>query len=84
MDLVSTTPNFVSLPTPDGLKFTEWAQIAVEQLASYGLPAVADESLWQQWATSFTDGTMPGYPAPNPLGFSCWQDWAYALLGTIS
>jgi hypothetical protein len=77
-------PNFVSLPTPDMLKFNEWAQIAVEQLVDYGLPNPPDESMWQSWATSFTDGTMPGYPAPSPIGFSCWQDWAHAVIGTIS
>jgi hypothetical protein len=84
VDPVSATPNFVSLPTPDGLKFTEWAQIAVEQLASYGLQNAPEEVAWQTWAASFIDGTMPGSPAPSPSGFSSWQEWAYALIGTIS
>ena len=84
MDLVSTNPNFAGLPTPHGLKFTEWAQIAVEQLAQFGLQVAPEEDDWQTWAANFTNGTMPGYPAPSPLGFNSWQDWAFALLGTIS
>ena len=84
MDPVSTNPNFVSLPTPDGLKFTEWAQIAVEQFSQYGLHVAPDEATWQTWAASFTDGTMPGCPAPSPVGFNDWQSWASALIGTIA
>jgi len=84
VDPVSTNPNFAGLPTPHGLKFSEWAQIAVEQFAQYGLHNAPEESAWQQWAASFVDGTMPGYPAPSPVGFSSWQDWASALIGTIA
>jgi hypothetical protein len=84
VDPVSIGPNFAGLPTPHGLKFNEWAQIAVEQFVQYGLPVAPDEDGWQDWATSFTDGTMPGYPAPSPLGFTSWQDWASALIGTIA
>ena len=84
MDPVKRGPNFAGLPTPHGLKFNEWSQIAVEQFTKNGLPQSPDESNWQAWASNFSDGTMPGYLAPSPLGFETWQDWASALIGTIA
>jgi len=84
VDPVNQGPNFGGLPSPHGLKFNEWAQIAVEQFIQYGIPQAPEESAWREWSISFSDGTMPGYAAPNPWGFGSWQDWACALIGTTA
>lgn len=78
------TPNLAGLPDPDTLKFQEWAFIAVEQLAEFGLPIPPIEEEWPSWATSFNNGGMAGCPVPDPYGFATWQDWARAVIGTIS
>lgn len=82
---MATSPNLAGLPGPDTLKFHEWAYIAVEQLADFGLPSPpVAEADWAHWASSFNNGGMPGTPVPDPYGFATWQDWAYAVVGTIS
>lgn len=80
-----SSPNLAGLPGPDTLQFQQWALIAVEQLAEFGIPhPPADESAWSIWASNFSNGVIPGCAAPDPYGFNRWQDWAHALVGTIS
>lgn len=77
--------NFAGLPDPYGLKFHSWASIAVEHLAEYGVGTPPeDENLWSIWAADLINGTIPGSPPPSPYGFSSWQEWASALIGTLS
>lgn len=73
-----------TLPVPYGLKFTEWAAVASEQLAQYGIPPAGSEADWQQWAGRFCDSGLPGVSAPRPEGFADWQQWASSLIGTIT
>jgi hypothetical protein len=77
-------PNYGGLASPVGLQFVEWAAVAVEQLSSYGLPSASSDLEWQAWATNFSNGTLPGSQVPDPYGFSTWQDWAHALIGTLA
>lgn len=82
---MSNGPNYAFLPAPDQLQFTVWASIAAEQLAAYGVPAPPlDESMWQLWAANFVNGTVPGTQVADPYGFSTWQAWGQALVGTLS
>ena len=78
-------PNYGFLPAPDQLQFTEWASIAAEQLAAYGVPTPSsDEATWQIWAANFVNVTLPGTQVADPYGFSTWQDWAHAVVGTLA
>lgn len=82
---MSDVPNLAALPGPDTLQFQQWALVAVEQLADFGLPLPPiDEADWLHWADNFSNGVLLGSPAPTPYGFSNWRDWAHALIGTIS
>ena len=75
--------NLGTLPQPDALKFTEWASVVTEQLSGYGVPNPPDEILWRDWACSFSDAGIPGLGL-DPYGFGSWQDWASALIGTLT
>jgi hypothetical protein len=80
-----STPNYAFLPSPSGLQFSQWAAVAAEQLASYGVPAPpTDDSLWKEWASFFVDGSIPGTAVPSPHGFNDWQTWASILIGTLA
>lgn len=74
--------NYAFLPSPSTLKFMEWAPVAVEQLAAYGVPEPVSEDSWRDWAATLANGALPGTPAPDPYGFPDWQSWASALIGT--
>lgn len=79
-----SNPNFALLPTPIGIKFTDWASVVAEQLSTYGVSVPPDEAQWRDWAAYFSSGAIPGAVVPNPYGFDGWQSWASALIGTIS
>jgi hypothetical protein len=74
--------NYAFLPTPNTVKFMEWATLATEQFAAYGIPVPLSEAAWQSWAENFSNGSVPGTPGPDPYGFPDWQSWANALIGT--
>lgn len=72
--------SFSTLPSPEGLKYQQWTSIAAEQLAAEGVADPGAEDDWREWAADLPDGASA---AIDPYGFNTWQDWAYAVIGTL-
>lgn len=76
--------NSVTLPQPDGLKFSEWGAIVAEQLAPYGVAAPLSDNSWKTWVCAlFYVPELVSMNTPSGDGFDDWTEWAKQFIGAV-
>ena len=72
------------LPSPEGLKFTEWGALAAEQLAAYGVAAPYNDESWKTWVCAlFYVPELAAMNIPEADGFDSWSTWAEQFIGAV-
>lgn len=62
-----------------------WASLMCEAYAGQQLEIPKSEDDWKNWAAGFSGIDLFAKDAiPNPYEFSDWQDWAVAVVNTLS
>jgi len=78
------TQNTSFLPSPEGLKFSEWGAVVAEQLAQYGISAPYNEDSWKTWVCAlFYVPDLAAMNIPSADGFESWSDWAERFIGAV-
>ena len=62
-----------------------WASLMVEAYGTQQLAIPTGEDTWREWAAGFRGIDIFGNDAvPSPYEFNHWQDWAAAVVNTVS
>lgn len=65
--------------------FDSWASLMVEQYAAQQLSIPMPDTDWTKWARGLLAiDVFTNEATPAPEGFTNWQDWAAALVGTFN
>lgn len=61
---------------PVNMTLRDWSDSVILTVGdAWGFPRLDDESLWQDWASSFSRA-YASQALPNPYQFDDWREWA--------
>lgn len=76
--------NSAFIPSPDGLKFSDWGALVAEQFAQFGVSAPYNDDSWKTWVCAlFYVPELAAMNIPGADGFENWSDWAEQFIGAV-
>jgi hypothetical protein len=73
----------LEIPQPQGMVFADWAAVAAEQLAQYGVSGSSSDD-WKTWAYAlFYVPELTARNIPSPDGFPDWTSWASRFVESV-